>query len=142
MLNTYNTTVIKNTSINIIDYNDTFRFIEDLKVFYPDFKYWFYEKVVPGIDHGSRKILDVRRNGVIIGIAILKKDRNETKLCTLKVHQDYQNLGIGIKLFHQSFDWLETSKPLLTVNEERHPQFKRIFKYKFDVQFQFLVYFS
>lgn len=49
------------------------------------------------------------------------------KLCTLRVVENYQNKGIGIRLFEKSFETLNTRKPLLSVSEEKLPSFKRIF---------------
>ena len=53
----------------------------------------------------------------------------EKKLCTLKVFDEFQNKGYGLKLFEKSFDALNTDKPFLTVSEEKYLEFEKIFKY-------------
>ena len=42
---------------------------------------------------------------------------------------EFQNKGIGIKLFQKSFDALETEKPLLSVSERKLSEFEKIFNY-------------
>lgn len=59
------------------------------------------------------------------GFAVVKK--SESKICTLFVYDDYRNRGYGLKLFEKCFAILGTRKPLLTVSEENHEQFKKIF---------------
>jgi ribosomal protein S18 acetylase RimI-like enzyme len=96
---------------------------------YPNFNYWFYNKVIPDVLQDKRKILLEIRNNEIAGIAIIKNTSEEKKLCTLRVTSKYQNKGIGLKLFERAFEELNTSKPFLTVSEEKYKEFEKIFKY-------------
>lgn len=96
---------------------------------YPEFFVWFEGKVLPGLFNAERSILIEERNNEIAGFAILKHTYSESKICTLRVRDTYENSGIGIKLFEQSFDLLETSSPLLSVSDEMYPKFNKIFKY-------------
>lgn len=96
---------------------------------YPDFSIWFEEKVLPGLLTSERSIIIEERNSEIAGFAILKHTHMESKICTLRVRDTYENTGLGIKLFEQSFDLLETSSPLLSVSDEMLPKFNKIFKY-------------
>ena len=54
---------------------------------------------------------------------------SEKKLCTLRVMENYQNRGIGIRLFEKSFEVLNTRMPLLSVSGEKLLSFKKIFDY-------------
>ena len=103
--------------------------LKEAAIFYPNFKYWFYSKVITDILEDKRRILLEIRNNEIAGIAIVKNTPEEKKLCTLRVTNKYQNKGIGLKLFERAFEELNTSKPFLTVSEEKYKEFEKIFKY-------------
>lgn len=103
--------------------------LKEAELLYPDFQKWFYNKVIPDVLEDKRKILLEIRNNKIAGIAIIKNTSKEKKLCTLRVIDKYQNKGIGIKLFERAFEELDTSKPFLTVSEEKYKKFEKIFKY-------------
>jgi len=120
------------THINILDiYNTYFSSIYDrlssAEQFYPYFKNWYFEKVVPEILNNKRDILFEIRDNSVVGLSLVKFE--EKKLCTLKVFEEYQNKGFGLQLFEKSFEALETDKPFLTVSEEKYLEFKKIFKY-------------
>lgn len=95
--------------------------------FYPYFKNWYFEKVVPDILNNKRDLLFENRNDRVVGLSLVKYE--EKKLCTLKVFEEYQNKGFGLQLFEKSFEALDTSKPFLTVSEEKYLEFQKIFKY-------------
>lgn len=104
--------------------------MQDLRDCYPDFEHWVTQKVVPGIHAGERSILIAYRENQLAGFAITKDDGLEKKLCCLRVLKNFQKShGIGIQLFERAFDELHTDKPLLSVAEERYPDFIRIFDY-------------
>ncbi|MFX4238774.1 GNAT family N-acetyltransferase [Aliarcobacter butzleri] len=103
--------------------------LEDIQRFYPEFRHWYSSKVIPGLVNGSREILTEYRDERLIGIAIVKNTQEEKKICTIKVLPEYQNKGIGIKLFKRSLSLLNTNKPFVTVPEERFNEFHKIFTY-------------
>lgn len=103
--------------------------LKEAELLYPNFHKWFYNKVIPDVLQDKRKILLEIRNNEIAGIAIIKNTSEEKKLCTLRVTRKYQNKGIGLKLFERAFEELNTSKPFLTVSEEKYKEFEKIFKY-------------
>ena len=120
------------TYLNMLNiYNTYFSSIYDrlssAEQFYPSFKNWYFEKVIPDILNNKRDVLFEIRNNSIVGLSLVKYE--EKKLCTLKVFEEYQNKGYGLQLFEKSFDLLETDKPFLTVSEEKYIEFKKIFKY-------------
>ena len=108
------------------------RVFKDLKKLswqYPNFESWLDEKVLTGLYDGTRSIIVEWRNGKIAGVAILKHDSKEKKLCCLIIMPDFQNKGIGIKLFKKVFSVLGTDKLLLSISEDKLPEFEKIFNY-------------
>ncbi|MET2530387.1 GNAT family N-acetyltransferase [Ralstonia pseudosolanacearum] len=97
--------------------------------FYPEFDGWFSSKVLPGLKKGERSILLEHTAGRLSGIAIVKSNASERKLCCLRVLPPYQGSGVGLRLFERAFDVLETRAPLLSVAEEQVANFDRIFKH-------------
>jgi hypothetical protein len=85
--------------------------------YYPDFEAWFWQKVVPGLHDGTRRLETVVRDGELAGLTILK-DADERKVCTLWVADRFVGTGMGIRLLRDSARSLG-GKPLATVPEER-----------------------
>lgn len=100
------------------------KFLSDLERYYPDFKYWFFNKVCPDLATGRRKILVKKSGDQVIAVAILKKYVEETKICTFRVSESAKRNGVGTKLMIESLEWLECSQPLITVNEEHASEFE------------------
>jgi len=98
-----------------------------LSAYYPGFKDWYWTKVVPGL--GTTRRLDiVRREGRIVGVCIAKRTEIERKICTLWVVPAYRGTGLGVRMLLDAMHWLGTSKPAVTVNEERYLDFVAIFR--------------
>lgn len=102
---------------------------EFLRGSYPNFDRWIVQKVIPGIFDGNRTVMLEERSGAIVGLLILKHTSDERKICTLRVKPEYENRGLGVKLFEKSFEILEVETPLLSVSEVSLPKFERIFKH-------------
>ena len=100
---------------------------------YPDHCDHFYSKYVPGIFDGSREIISCYVSNKIAAVAILKKDSEEHKISTFFVKPEYQKQGIATMLMERCFDWLGTTKPLITIADYKLPQFAGIIK-KYDWQ--------
>lgn len=96
---------------------------------YPNFDSWFSEKVIPGIENGERTVLVEMRANEVAGLMILKHSLSEKKLCTLRVRPQYENRGMGVRLFEAAFEILETERPLLSISEKAMPKFKSLFSY-------------
>lgn len=119
------------------DNSDVFNFyfdsiyltIQQLESQYPNFKDWYYNKVKEDILKLNREVIFNISNDYIAGISILKKENDEKKICTLRVSNDFQKQGIGNSLLLDSFDYLNTQKPLITVNSSRINQFNKLFNY-------------
>jgi ribosomal protein S18 acetylase RimI-like enzyme len=110
-------------------FDSIYETIAQLKEDYPEFYSWYYTKVRDGILNGNREIIFSVAQDRIAGVAILKKDQKEKKICTLRVFTQFQHNGIGKKLVLESFDFLNTYKPLITVSSDRDYQFQRLFNY-------------
>lgn len=90
---------------------------------YPDIDKWL-KSLVPG---DETPIITVERNGIVVGICIGKNTIEEKKLRCVRVHEDYQNSGIGIRMIDKMMDIIQCDKPLCTVPEEQLHQFSRMF---------------
>ena len=88
----------------------------------------FYSKYVPGIFDGKREVISCYVDGKIAATAFLKKDKTELKISTLYVKPEYQTRGIATALVERCFEWLGTTKPLLTIADYKLDQFATIIK--------------
>jgi GNAT superfamily N-acetyltransferase len=117
-------------TLYVTDHEVTFEFIDslgevkdilnDIKHLYPNFDSWLKFKFQKGsIKLGLRGILVARAHKSIAGVALLKKQNNEKKICTFFVAAEYRRQGVGSQLMSMSLKWLETDQPVITVSEER-----------------------
>ena len=60
---------------------------------YPNFENWLEHKVLSGLYNGNRSILLKCRENKVAGVAILKNDIEEKKLCCLRIMPEFQNKG-------------------------------------------------
>lgn len=118
-----------------------YNYLRDLGESYPQFDKWFYNVVIPEVElkNGEREIIIVlsKLEGcsktLLTAIAILKRKQMEKKICTFRVHEDYRNQGIGTELFEKCFEYLGTTKPIITISQDRIEMFeKHIVNYKFE----------
>ena len=77
---------------------DVPKLLSDLENEYPDFNSWYFNKVIPGIFQGDRCVVLKQIKEEFVGIAILKRDRDERKICTLRVTNNIKGNGIGSAL--------------------------------------------
>jgi GNAT superfamily N-acetyltransferase len=96
-----------------------FASISHLQVFYPEFGSWFWAKVIPGLESGTRLILPSYAGDRLAAVAILKRVPEERKICTLWVAPFARGIGLGGRLLSGSLSWLDCEKPLITVCQER-----------------------
>ena len=100
--------------------------LSHLECFYPDFRSWYQDVVMPGIKNRERKILIEGEIDNIRGIAILKKTSREEKICTIWVDESFRGRGVATNLMRKSFLHLKTNRPLFTVPQERWAEFQKI----------------
>lgn len=101
--------------------------LKELEKEYSGFKRWYQTNVIGEIGQ-DREILIVLFKNKIAGIAILKRG-SEKKICTLRVIDHFQRIGLGKSLMEICFKYLDTEKPLITVSSFRFHQFKKLFDF-------------
>lgn len=109
--------------------NKIYNLTYNLNSSYPDYKKWFFEKLIKNIGNKKREIIFITdKNNDVIAMSALKNENNEKKICTLYIKENFRSLGFGSKLIEQSFKFLETTKPLITFSEEKLPMFNGFIK--------------
>lgn len=91
---------------------------------YPEYASWFLTKHVPGIYDGTRNTIIAIYKKKIVGVANIKSSEN--KLCTLYFAPKFRRQGLGIKMVKESLEYLNTSKPLITMPSSYIHDFKKI----------------
>ncbi len=92
---------------------------------YLKYQEWFFNKQLPEtLNNSKRNILFVQDNSKIIAVSCLKKDSQEKKICTLYVTPSYRRKGIGSILLIKAMEWLETTKPYITIRDYKLKMFK------------------
>ncbi|BAW19245.1 putative N-acetyltransferase [Ralstonia phage RP31] len=99
------------------------QFLTGLTHFYPGFDHWFANKVVGSLD--SIVLVAMEKN-CLAGIA-LGKVGIEPKLRCVRVHDDLQGSGLGLKLIDRMLSHLESETPHCTVAEEMMHDYSRAF---------------
>ncbi|MDD2627904.1 MAG: GNAT family N-acetyltransferase [Clostridia bacterium] len=105
---------------------------------YPKHFSWYWEKTVPAIFKGTRDVITCTVHGKIAGVVFLKKEDSEKKICTFLVLEEFRNQGIATKLMEASFEFLGTTKPLITLADYKLEMFSHIIKKHDWVQTQIL----
>jgi len=111
---------------------------------------WLQNKYFPGllqgtrgysfaIDTNSKYYVKTRRLGsmpvyVLAGCSLLKNEPDEKKLCCLFVDPQYRGQKIASTLIENSFELLETNKPVMTVSEQNLSQLQKLIdRYGFEL---------
>ena len=90
----------------------------------------------------NRTILYVKDNNNIIAFSLLKR-KDEKKICTIFVNENYRNRKIGTKLLLESFKYLGTTKPLITIRDYKINYFKSIIeKYNWSMDEELVDYYG
>lgn len=97
-----------------------------LEDYYPSFESWLNNKVIDDLENPSTIIVTSKEGDVITGVSIGKKGL-ETKLRCVRVHPEFRQSGLGLRLIEKTFDLLECDKPLCTVSEEMIHDYSRPF---------------
>lgn len=106
---------------SIVDsYNGHFEWLE--KKFFPNLKYGTRGYSF-AIDYDNEAVINTGISGLklapyLSGCALLKNEPEEKKLCCLFVDPNYRGQKIASKLIEDSFELLNTNKPLMTVSQQ------------------------
>lgn len=98
---------------------------------YPNHFKWYWTKEIPRVFDGTGEIIICAINNNIAGVAFLKKDDTECKICTFLVVEKYRGRHIATRMLEQAFKYLGTTKPLITISDYKISSFKHIIK-KYD----------
>lgn len=98
-------------------------FLSGLSNLYPDFNSWFANKVAQSTDS---IILIAQEGEHLAGVALGKKG-NEPKLRCIRVREDLQGSGLGLRLIDPMLDHIQSNKPHVTVAEEMMHSYSRAF---------------
>lgn len=93
---------------------------------YQDYLKWYYTKNIPRVLNKTGDIIFYLDGLTVAGLAILKKDSEESKICTLMINEEYRKKGYSKELLESSFDYLGTDKPLITIPSNRVEEFRKI----------------
>lgn len=93
---------------------------------YQNYLKWYFGKSIPRVLNNTGEIIFYLDGLTVAGLAILKKDLEEAKICTLLVNEDYRKKGYSKQLLESSFEYLGTDKPLITIPSKRLGEFQRI----------------
>ena len=106
--------------------------LDGLENYYPEFGHWYTNKCLPGIILGSDTLMLARDRHQIIGVALGKRSKRETKLRCVRVLPQYQARGVGIHLIERMLRLLNSDRPHCTVAEEMLHLYSRAFVNHFD----------
>lgn len=111
-------------------YKRIYSFISRLIWEYPGFKRWYDGLFNENKElNPEREIIICEKNCLLAGIAILKSDTEEQKICTLRVAKEFQKQGIGRELMRQSLEWLQNDYPLITMHKIKEHEFSSLLNY-------------
>ncbi|GFZ34277.1 hypothetical protein CSC2_48030 [Clostridium zeae] len=139
----YVSEILEHSSEDYAEYiREVFNKLLFLKKDYPEFKSWYYEKVVSNIRNGEREIIIREIDGQIAAISILKKT-DEKKICSFVVMPEYRGMRLGTDLLYKSMNVLQTKKPMITVSSNSISNFKPFLdKFEFEQYEQLNNYYS
>ncbi len=98
---------------------------------YPNHFEWYWTKEIPRVFNGTGEIIICTINDNIAGVTFLKKDELEKKICTFLVVEKYRRKHVATELLEKAFKYLGTTKPLITIADNKFKMFENIIK-KYD----------
>lgn len=119
---------------NIIEYNLVYNLLKDVQDIYPDFHFWYFNKVLPSVMLKNDKIILCYCGDDVVGFAITKTNEEE-KLRCFRILPKYQKTRFVLKFFDFVLKEFKNRKPLLSVSEDYFHSFSRLFinHYKFNL---------
>lgn len=97
---------------------------------YPAFSAWYGNLFTDDMRlKPEREIIVCEKEYEIAGVTILKSTKEESKICTMYVAEQYRHNGLGRRLMELSLEWLENDKPVITLDKSKEPDFAGILKH-------------
>ena len=84
---------------------------------YPKHFEWYWSKQIPRVFNGTGEVIVCTINNNVAGVAFLKKDEEESKICTFLVVEGYRGKHIATKMLETAFKYLGTTMPLITITD-------------------------
>ena len=109
---------------NSVDFVSLRNTLKDVEPLYPNFGAWLNFKFRRSLSSGERNIVLATDGTNILGLSLLKKNMDESKICTFYVPEIYRDMGIGKKLMCKSLSVLDSSDSFITVSDERQSELK------------------
>ena len=95
---------------------------------YPNHFEWYWAKEIPRVFNGTGEVVICTINNKVAGVAFLKKDKAESKICTFFVVESYRGKNVATKMLEHAFIYLGTTKPLITIADYKTQMFESIIK--------------
>ena len=95
---------------------------------YPGYTNWYYTKAIPRVLKNEGEIVFMQDAYNTAGIAILKNTKEEKKICTLLVVNEYQKKGYSKALIEECIKYLDTDYPLITIPANKIASYQSIIK--------------
>ncbi len=115
---------------------EIYKFLYRLVFEYQGFRSWYQRLYTEEFElKYNREIIICEDQFRIVGVAIIKNDLQEKKICTLRVTREYQHQGIGHNLVEMCMQQLHTDKPMITLHTSKLNQFEKLLNYyNFELQ--------
>lgn len=108
-------------------YNYIYLFLMEANMPYPAFSVWYNNLFTDDLYlKPEREIMICEKEYRIAGVTILKRTKEEAKICTMYVAKQYRHNGIGQMLMELSLEWLKNQKPVITLDSSKEPEFTGI----------------
>ena len=98
--------------------------LHEIAHLYPNFNAWLNFKFRRNLSSGERNIILATDGSNILGLSLLKKSKDESKICTFYVPEEYRGMNIGRDLMSKSLSILDSQNSFITVADERHSELK------------------
>lgn len=109
---------------------EIYKFLCHLVFEYQGFRSWYQGLYKEEFElKYNREIIICEEQFRIAGVAIIKNDLQEKKICTLRVAREYQHQGIGHNLVEMCMQQLHTDKPMITLHKSKLNQFEKLLSY-------------
>ena len=110
--------------------SEIYKFLYRLVFEYQGFRSWYQRLYTEEFElKYNREIIICEDQFQIVGVAIIKNDLQEKKICTLRVTREYQHQGIGHNLVEMCMQQLHTDKPMITLHKSKLNQFEKLLSY-------------
>ena len=106
--------------------NEIYLLTDYNKLQYPEYYKWYYQTNIPRILDGEGEAIFYLDGFQIVGLSMLKRTNDEAKICTFFIDEEYRKRGYSSLLLEDSFGYLGTESPIITIPENRLDEFSKI----------------